>query len=207
MSFRDVTASWTKNRRKTIGRRRREFAARGGELVWLDQPALVARALPHVFELHRVRRHSLGLPTGFGTTPNSRAFHERLAETDDETSGTWIQLARVGDEIVGALYGFRLGSTYSVYQSGWDPAWQDSSLGLVQYAAAFEHVVEHEGTCFDMCRGADAYKLRFATETKVEHSYIAPRTIAGHALRARLRLSSWRRERSAPPSTAAEDAP
>src|SRR3954447_3010174 len=194
-TFEDVSSLWTKNRRKMIRKRRRQFDAAGGAFEWIDGPAHVAASLPALFRLHRARRASLGFSTGFGADWSSRAFHQLLAEMGDSTCGSWIQLARVRGEIVGALYGFRLNSTYSVYQSGWDPRWQDVSLGLVQYATALQNVVEHGATRFDMCRGPDPYKMRFATDIQIESSYVAQRGLQGHLLASRLQFSAWRRLR------------
>ena len=195
-SFDDVRSSWTKNRRKTIGKRQREFAAAGGRFEWLSDPKDVGRALPHVFALHARRRDELGLTTTFGADAESRAFHNQLAASSDEVSGCWVQLAQVGSDVVGGLYGFRLGTTYSVYQSGWDPAWSASSLGLVQYAEALHQVVDAGGTTFDMCRGADPYKLRFANEVAIEHSYARLRGISGLLLSARWTARRARRRRT-----------
>ena len=195
-SFDDVRASWTKNRRKTIGKRLREFADQGGRFSWITEPEEIVTALPTVFRLHALRRGELGRTTTFGASSENRAFHTTLASYADGVSGCWVQLATVGNDVVGALYGFRLGETYSVYQSGWHPSWSSSSLGLIQYAEAFRHTVESGGERFDMCRGTDAYKLRFATDVLVERSYFRPRGAAGLLLTARWAARRARRRRS-----------
>jgi CelD/BcsL family acetyltransferase involved in cellulose biosynthesis len=196
-SFDDVLAGWTKNRRKTIGKKLRDFEGAGGRFEWIDEPQHVVELLPAVFRLHHARRSAVAGPTSFGGGPASRAFHARLASYADASSGCWVQLSRVGTEVVGALYGFRFTGTYSVYQSGWDAAWGESSLGLIQYAEAFRNAVEHGATTFDMCRGADAYKLRFATETRVERSYARLSGLGGALLRARWAARRVRRRQPA----------
>ena len=96
----------------------------------------------------------------------------------------WVQLALIGDEPVGALFGFRLQGRVHVYQSGWDPDHRDVSVGLVQYAEAYRQVVETGGVEFDMCRGVDTYKLRFATDVIEEVSTVLARGVRGRLLTA-----------------------
>jgi CelD/BcsL family acetyltransferase involved in cellulose biosynthesis len=184
-SFDVIRAGWTRNRRKTIAKKLRDFETAGGRFEWIDEPEQVVEALPRVFALHHARRNSIHGATTFGATPENRAFHEKLARGADSLCACWVQLARTNDGVAGALYGFRMGSTYSVYQSGWDGAWGDMSLGLIQYSEALRNTVERGGTVFDMCRGTDAYKLRFATETRTEVSYARTHGVSGVLLRGR----------------------
>jgi CelD/BcsL family acetyltransferase involved in cellulose biosynthesis len=194
-TFDAIRAGWTKNRRKTIGKKLRDFEAAGGRFEWIDDPEAVTALLPTLFELHRARREDLEQGSRFGHDVANRAFHERLARTSTPASGCWIQLATLDARPVGALYGFRFGDTYSVYQSGWEPKLHDTSLGLIQYAEAYRSVVERGGQVFDMCRGDDAYKLRFATEVRVESTYLRARGVSGRILDARYRVDARRRAR------------
>jgi CelD/BcsL family acetyltransferase involved in cellulose biosynthesis len=194
-TFEEIRGGWTKNRRKTIGKKLQAFEAQGGRFEWTDDPDAVTRLLPTVFDLHRLRRNHLGKDTRFGHDVASRAFHERLARESIPGRGCWVQLAIVHMQPVGALYGFQLAGTYSVYQSGWDPRLHDSSVGLIQYAEAYRRGVERRGKRFDMCRGDDPYKLRFATEVAVERSYVRSNGVAGKLLGQRYRADDRRRQR------------
>jgi CelD/BcsL family acetyltransferase involved in cellulose biosynthesis len=195
MSFDDVVARWTKNRRKSIRKKLATFTSAGGTFRWIDHPSAVSAVLPALFELHDRRRKALGLASSFASTPENRAFHKRLASYSDAHSGCWVQCAKIGHETIGMLYGFRLGSTYSVYQSGWDPRWSALSPGLIQYAAAYRHAVENGCTTYDMCRGQDPYKARFATDTRVERTYARASGLSGSLLRSQWAARRWRRSR------------
>jgi CelD/BcsL family acetyltransferase involved in cellulose biosynthesis len=199
-----VHASWTRNRRKTIRRKLADFEGAGGSFEWIDEPSAVTAALPTVFALHAARRRSLGAATRFGASATNRAFHRALATTSEPSCGAWVQLARVGTDVVGALYGFRLGGCYSVYQSGWrpDPVWEQLSLGLIQYSRSFDRVIEAGASRFDMCRGADPYKLRFATDRVVETTYLDPSGVAGRLVLVRAALRRRRLRRRPAPGAA-----
>lgn len=193
--YNTIVAGWTKNRRKSIGKKVRAFASRGGTFEWVDEPARILELLPTLFDLHRTRRDDLGRSSRFGHDDASRRFHHRLVAASVPARGCWLQLATLDGAVVGALYGFRFDDVYSVYQSGWDPVVGDLSLGLVQYATAFRHVVEHGGRVFDMCRGDDPYKLRFATEVSRELTYARTAGIKGRLLGQRFRFDAARRAR------------
>lgn len=199
MAFDDLTAEWSKNRRKKLGQIRRRFGRMGGTTQWLDTRAQVDSHLSTVFELHEMRMADSGRSSAFTEDRDIESFHRSIARARGRQFGSWVQVASVDDQTVGALYGFRMGSTYHVYQSGWHPEWAEHSVGLVQYVAALEHVVEAGGRLFDMCRGADDYKLRLANAVSEENTYARLRGFSGAALGARYRL------RGSEPSVSVED--
>lgn len=196
-----VTASWSKNRRKKLRLKREQLHEHGGRFEWLDQPATVLEHLDTALELHRRRWSSEGRRTQFGWDANRHAFLRDVI-AGDGPGHVWIQLALVDDEPAGALLGFRLADRVHVYQSGWAPEHAELSLGLVQYAEAYRRTVETGGREFDMCRGVDAYKLRFATDVVEEVSLVRPTGARGRLV---LAAASGRRRRSARTARAVEE--
>lgn len=184
-TFSDLTKAWTRNRRKKLGQLQRRFAGVGGSHRWYDEPGDLTRWLPVVQKLHRSRMSDLGRWSSFGWDANHKAFHTALCEEANREMGPWVQISELGGRPIAALYGFRIGDAYHVYQSGWDPNMADHSPGLLQYVTALEHVVASQGTLFDMCRGLDEYKLRFSTRVAEEVTLMSPVGVGGLLLRLR----------------------
>jgi CelD/BcsL family acetyltransferase involved in cellulose biosynthesis len=178
----DVRATWSKNRRKKIKQRADRFADLGGSFTWLDAPSDVAEALPVVVSLHNQRWSAEERTTQFGSSTGRHEFLRDLILGNGEGT-VWVQLALLGDGPVGALIGFDHGGVVSVYQSGWDPDRDEVGIGLLQYATAYEHAVVSGAGTFDMLRGADDYKLRFATQTTMEVDLVKGSMPATNVLR------------------------
>jgi len=118
-------------------------------------------ALSLLFALHNARwRHRGG----------SDAFNDRaILEFHEEFSGIalkkgWLRLMtlRVGSAPTAVFLGFRFGSTYSFYQSGFDPAWSGHSVGLVAMGLAIKSAIEEGAGEFDLLHGAEPYKYHWA---------------------------------------------
>lgn len=184
-TFGELTKAWSGNRRKKLGQIQRRFERDGGSHKWYEEPAALTRWFPVVERLHRSRMRVLGKKSSFGLDPNYSSFHEALCREATREMGPWIQISELEGRPIAALYGFRIGDAYHVYQSGWDPDAADHSPGLLQYVTALEHVVAEQGTLFDMCRGPDDYKLRFSTRLVEEETLMSPIGVTGLLLRVR----------------------
>lgn len=185
-SYDEIESSWTKNRRRSLRKKTRRFAEAGGEFRWLDKPGEVMDALHVVFDLHERRREALAAPSRFAHDEANREFHRRLVDYASDPSSVWVQLAELRGEPVGALYGFRAGGVYSVFQSGWDPTAAEFSVGLIQYAHALREAIQREASLFDMCRGDDRYKRRFSGQLVEEQTLVRPCGVSGRLLALKL---------------------
>ncbi len=168
-AWEDITKTWSKNRRKKIRQKRERFEALGGRFEWITDHNRIAELLPTIFDLHLARMVELDRPSAFIPDTTHRELHRRLVAagpgTDPDGARCWVQLASIADEPVGILYGFAIAGNYYVYQSGWRAGEDlaDLSMGLVQYAEGYHNVVEAGGHRYDMLRGTEEYKARFAT--------------------------------------------
>jgi CelD/BcsL family acetyltransferase involved in cellulose biosynthesis len=63
---------------------------------------------------------------------------------------------------VASVYGIVRGSTFLYYQSGYDPAWAQKSVGLVLLARTVEDAFAEKLEDFDFLRGNEAYKAQWA---------------------------------------------
>ena len=105
------------------------------------------------------------------------------------------------DEVpVAALYGWLIGGRWSYYQAGFDPAWSRQSPGFLLLAGTIRGD-RGRGLEYDMLRGDEAFKRRFATPSRAVRSILlAPRGHHAHinaAAMDRLRRA-WRTMHAAP---------
>ena len=78
------------------------------------------------------------------------------------------------------------GSSFAIYQSGFDPAWTEQQPGMLLVAELIREATEEKAEDFDMLLGTESYKWRFVSDAR------EVRTIAavGAAHPARLALSA-----------------
>ena len=115
---------------------------------------------------------------------SSRAREFQLDFARAARAHDWLRLwfLEVDETPVAAWYGWSIGGRYLYYQAGFDPAWSDSSPGLVLLAHTIEAALE-EGACeYDMLLGDEAFKTRFATASRTGRTLVVVRT--AHVARA-----------------------
>jgi CelD/BcsL family acetyltransferase involved in cellulose biosynthesis len=155
---------------KTLRNAQRRLAREGVVFSWREPGAVDSEDLTRLYDLHRARRADTGDDSVFDD-PERRAFHERLLEWGDSRGGTTLVEARRDELVVGMLYGFTWGDTYAYYQTGWDPAFKQLSLGSVLVLEAIEESAKRGLSTFDFLRGPDDYKYRFGAADVVEGTF------------------------------------
>jgi CelD/BcsL family acetyltransferase involved in cellulose biosynthesis len=177
---------------KTLRNAQRRLAREGVEFSFKGPGEVTLADLEVLYELNRLRRTDAGDRPIFDD-PLRRAFHERMLPWAGEGGGTAILQAAVGEQIVGALYGFTWQATYAYYQVGWDPRFRQLSLGSVLVLEAIEECARQGIEIFDFLRGADDYKYRFGATDLVEGSFAVGRSPrltaigAANSIRSRIR--------------------
>jgi CelD/BcsL family acetyltransferase involved in cellulose biosynthesis len=79
-----------------------------------------------------------------------------------------------------AVYGFLRNGKFYFYQSGFDPAYRNSSVGLVALALTIRHSIEDNATEFDFLHGNEEYKFRWARDSRdLKCIEVYPQTLAG----------------------------
>lgn len=182
--------------RKSLRNARRRLADAGVEFDWFPAGAVTRETLNDLFALHGERRDMVGGSSSFSGQDRHR-LHERLVDGAHPDAGPSAVVASVGDRAVGVLYGFVFGSTFSYFQSGWDPEFSSMSMGSVLVDEAIRRAAETGCTVFDLLRGPEPYKYRFGAEDAVDVNLLA-----GSGVRTEvLRLKHAARQRRAGRST------
>ena len=83
---------------------------------------------------------------------------------------------RLGAQAVASVYGIVYRGEFIYYQSGYDPAWRNKSVGLVLVGETFKDAIEQGLGGYDFLRGTESYKSDWVTEAK---KTVAVRVIHG----------------------------
>ncbi len=172
--------------RKRLRRNSRILRERGIEFEPVAGPDITPHMLERLMEMHEVRSEDRGWGSTF--TPERIAFHRLLVEKSGKGRGPGMMLARRDEEIVGVLYGFWWGRSFSYFQTGWDPSWWELSLGSALVYEMILHARQEGAVMFDFLRGPEEYKYRFGAEDQVDRDWLVPRGASGKALAAKARL-------------------
>lgn len=121
-------------------------------------------ALQTLIDLHNLRWDERG---GSQTlrSPVIQAFHDSFSRAALERG--WLRLftLRLDARPVGALYGFLYGRRFYFYQSGFDPAYRQHSVGLVTMGLAIKSAVAEGVEDYDLLHGSETYKALWASES------------------------------------------
>lgn len=99
-------------------------------------------------------------------TPTVRAFHKTFAEAALLRGWLRMSFLEVEGAAVAVLYGWRIGPRYAYFQTGFDPAWAERSVGLVLMAHTVREAIEEGADEYDLLLGDETYKARFATDER-----------------------------------------
>lgn len=154
-------AQRSSNFRSQVRRKERKLIRDHGLSYRLsDDPARLGADLDVLFDLHRARWRQ----DGSGALEGVReAFHRDFAAVALERGWLRLWLAEIAGTSVAAWYGFRFAGADWYYQFGRDPAWDQSSVGLVLLAHTVRDAIEAGQHEYKLLRGGEGYKDRFAT--------------------------------------------
>ena len=179
LTWETYLAGRSRNLRSQLGRKRRALDRlgvvrfrRGGDDLERDMTTL--------FTLHGKRWAGKGSMM----FNSSRAREFQLDFARAARAHDWLRLwfLEVDETPVAAWYGWSIGGRYLYYQAGFDPAWSDSSPGLVLLAHTIEAAFEEGASEYDMLLGDEAFKARFATASRTGRTLVVVRT--AHVARA-----------------------
>jgi len=99
-------------------------------------------------------------------TPHELAFHDAFSRLALERGWLRLFVLRLEGRALGALYGFRYGRRFYFYQSGFDPAYRQQSVGMVTMGLAIQHAIMEGAEEYDFLHGTESYKFLWTTESR-----------------------------------------
>jgi CelD/BcsL family acetyltransferase involved in cellulose biosynthesis len=158
----DYLRNRSANFRQQVRRRARSVAGTGVRFRLVSEHAGLSRAFDDLIRLHEARWGE----RSHASAGARASFHREFAATALERGWLRLWLAEGDGAVVAAWYGFRFADVDYFYQSGRDPAWDRHRVG----AALLEHTMREafaDGMReYRLLRGDEAYKQRYASETR-----------------------------------------
>ncbi|HET6312545.1 MAG TPA: GNAT family N-acetyltransferase [Chloroflexia bacterium] len=146
------------SRRENYRRRKKQLEKQPGFSVeCVEDPAQLAQPFGEFLRLHSLRWSGDGGSDGI-SGHEVEAFHRDATALLAERGKLRLFVLRVGGKAVASLYALRHGDTFSYYQAGRDPEWQNMSVGLVMLVETFKRAIEEGATTYDFLRGEEPYK-------------------------------------------------
>ena len=114
------------------------------------------------------RLHALSQPEKDEFWNDSRrTFFREMAREMLQLGWLDLSLMRVHGHAVAANFSFDYEDRIYLYNSGYDPGERDLSAGIVLLAQNIEQAIQSGRSSFDMLRGDEAYKYRFAAKDEI----------------------------------------
>ena len=147
-------------KRRHLNLARNRVGRRGEHHIELAQDAGVQAALEHLFRLHRLRWESRG---GAGVlAPAAVQAFQRDATPGLQKAGLLrLYTLAIGEDVVAAHYQLLHGRRSYEYLTGFDPAYEFESPGLILFAHAIEQAAAAGCTEVDLLRGGEPYKYEW----------------------------------------------
>ncbi len=155
-SWEDYLASLGKKDRHELRRKIRRAFDSGAEVTFdaLTTQAEIVGAMDDFLSLHTTSRAD---KTEF-MTPEMEVFFRRMASAMAAEDLVRLFFLRVNGKPAAAVLCFDAGSHLYMYNSGYDPAYSNLSVGIVSKALVLQWAIEHGKTGLDFLRGDEPYK-------------------------------------------------
>ena len=130
-----------------------------------EVPGALAGPLTDFFRLHASRWAEDGGSQGIRGR-GVEAFHRDATQLFAERGQLRFYTMKVGGQAVASVYGLVHHDTFIYFQSGYDPAWRNRSVGLVLVGETFRDALESGLTEYDFLRGTETYKSDWTTRQR-----------------------------------------
>lgn len=157
-----------RSRRYTLQRKMKCLQGAGRiEYCRAQSPAAVDTALDWMIPLHQ-RRWSIGSSAAVLASERSKRFHMEIVQVLSERGRVSIDLLKLDDRPLAAIYGFIYQGVYYSYLPGFDPAasFSKASPGLLLLYHCIEQAIRDGTHTVDMLMGAQPYKLEWSNDLR-----------------------------------------
>jgi CelD/BcsL family acetyltransferase involved in cellulose biosynthesis len=120
-----------------------------------------AAALETFFALHDRRWGERGGSNAMHSAA-LRGFHEEWTRLALDRNWLRLFVMRLDGRPVGAIYGFRYGTAFGFYQTGFDPAYARHGIGQVMIGLTIKSAIEEGALEYDLLHGNEPYKSDWA---------------------------------------------
>ncbi|HWV39694.1 MAG TPA: GNAT family N-acetyltransferase [Vulgatibacter sp.] len=146
-------------------RLRKARAMAGFEHRVVREEAGAAAAFERFLDLHERRWAGQGGSDAMGM-PAARRFHREVVASLARAGVLHFDELWIDGGCRASIYGIDGPGVFYFFQTGYDPAWASSSVGLVLLGLSIEAAIGRGALVYDFLHGTEPYKLEWATGTR-----------------------------------------
>ncbi len=170
MSWDELIDGYSKNRRKKLRRKTKEYFDSGRAVFRVaNQPNQISDFADQLFRLHRLRWAAGTKAGGFGPgafgSAEVESFHRDAFASLLATESLELAMVEIDGQVIAAEYNLKNSTTRFGYQAGIDPAVYDISPGEISLSMAIRHAIATGAKRFDFLRGDEDYKSTWGAES------------------------------------------
>ena len=159
----EYVAGLPKKHRHELRRKLRKLEAAGVVRQYvLDSPDMIGERIADFFRLHRASSPD---KAEFMTEPRER-FFRRIGAEFSARGQFRLAFMELGGTVVASCINFDYLDSYLLYNSGYDPAYSNLSVGILNKALAIKEAIGAGKRFFDFLRGAERYKYNLGAEDR-----------------------------------------
>jgi CelD/BcsL family acetyltransferase involved in cellulose biosynthesis len=178
-TWEEFVSSLGQSHRENVRRRIRQLEKTSIRFDLTETETERRQNLQILFELHARCWEPRGGSDAFHTS-DLISFHEEFSRIALDRGWLRLFVLRVDGRPAAAVYGFLRNGKFYFYQSGFDPSFRNSSVGMVALALTIRHAIGEKAVEFDFLHGDEEYKFHWTKnfrELKCVDVY--PPTFAG----------------------------
>jgi len=179
LTWEEFLSSLGQSHRENVRRRIRQLEKKGAIFEVTKTETERLRNLQILFKLHARCWEDRGGSDGLHTD-QLISFHEEFSRIALQRGWLRLFVLHVDGKPAAAVYGFLRNGKFYFYQSGFEPAFRNSSVGLVALALTIRQAIEEKASEFDFLHGNEEYKFRWARDSRdLKCIDFYPQTLAG----------------------------
>ena len=152
-------------RRDNLRRQKRLEKQEGYVIERTVAPGDLAAPLSEFFRLHAARWAGEGGSQAIASA-RVEAFHRDATYLFAERGWLRLYTMKIAGRAVASVYGLLYRGAFLYYQSGYDPAWRNHSVGMILLGETFKDAIETGLVEYDFLRGPEPYKLEWTTRER-----------------------------------------
>lgn len=167
--------SLSPNMRENLRRRMKKIEHKSGVHFSIPKDEAVSESVDNLFILHNKRFKSKEKSRISESAFNGikiKDFHYDIASNFMKRDWLKLYFLNFGSEPIACLYAFKYKNRFFYYQSGFNPDWNDWSLGTVLFGYAIKDSINDGLKEFHYLRGNETYKSRWTKEARTTKNII-----------------------------------
>ncbi|MEW6067964.1 MAG: GNAT family N-acetyltransferase [Nitrospirota bacterium] len=132
----------------------------------IDNEDHLEEVMDQLSELHRKRMTMKGIKNSYSSSDTFWKFQKKIAAEFFRKGWLLLGILQISGKLAACQYAFKFWDKVFHYQTGFDPAYEKYSVGLISVGHMIEASINSGCEEYDFLRGEEDYKLHWAKSNK-----------------------------------------